>query len=91
MTTFEKPRDVVGGLLVVAIGGLFLLFGRELEVGTSFRMGPGYFPTILSWLMVAWARRWPAWPGARRTRRARSARCRGAAWCWSWAPRCSSG
>ena len=50
---FEKPRDVVGGLLVVAIGGLFLLFGRELEVGSSLRMGPGYFPTILSWLMVA--------------------------------------
>ena len=36
-----------------AIGALFLLFGRELEVGSSFRMGPGYFPTILSWLMVA--------------------------------------
>ena len=34
MTTFEKPRDVVGGLVVVGdLGGLFLLFGRELEVG----------------------------------------------------------
>ena len=52
MTTFEKPRDVVGGLAIVAIGGLFLVFGRELPVGTSFRMGPGYFPSILSWLMV---------------------------------------
>jgi hypothetical protein len=50
---FEKPRDVVGGLLIVAIGAGFLLFGRELPVGSSFRMGPGYFPTILSWLMVA--------------------------------------
>lgn len=50
---FEKPRDVVGGLVVVAIGGLFLLFGRELPVGSSLRMGPGYFPAILSWLMVA--------------------------------------
>ena len=53
-TTFEKPRDLVGGLVVVAIGGVFLLFGRELPVGSSFRMGPGYFPTILSWLMMAW-------------------------------------
>ena len=51
--SFEKPRDVVGGLVVVGIGSLFLLFGRELEVGSSFRMGPGYFPAILSWLMVA--------------------------------------
>ena len=30
---FEKPRDVVGGLLVVAIGAGFLLFGRELRGG----------------------------------------------------------
>lgn len=50
---FEKPRDVVGGLVVVGIGGLFLLFGRELPVGSSLRMGPGYFPMILSWLLVA--------------------------------------
>jgi hypothetical protein len=49
----EKPRDVVGGLLVVAIGAGFLLFGRELEMGSSFRMGPGYFPTLLGLLMVA--------------------------------------
>lgn len=48
----EKPRDVAGGLLVVAIGAGFFLFGRELELGSSFRMGPGYFPTILSGLMI---------------------------------------
>ncbi len=48
----EKPRDVVGGLLVVAIGAGFLLVGRDLEMGSSFRMGPGYFPTILSGLMM---------------------------------------
>jgi len=52
MSTMEKPRDVVGGLLVAGIGLGFLLFGRELEMGTSFRMGPGYFPTILSILMI---------------------------------------
>jgi di/tricarboxylate transporter len=49
----EKPRDVVGGLLTMAIGAGFLLVGQELEFGTSFRMGPGYFPTILSLLMIA--------------------------------------
>lgn len=48
----EKPRDVIGGFLVMAIGAAFFLFGRELEMGTSFRMGPGYFPTILSVLML---------------------------------------
>lgn len=48
----SKPRDVVGGVLVVAIGFGFFMFGRELEMGTSFRMGPGYFPTVLSFLMM---------------------------------------
>jgi hypothetical protein len=37
---------------VVAIGVGFLLVGQELEFGTSFRMGPGYFPTILAGLMM---------------------------------------
>jgi hypothetical protein len=48
----ERPRDVAGGLVVMAIGAGFFLFGRELELGTSFRMGPGYFPTVLSLLMI---------------------------------------
>jgi hypothetical protein len=52
MSTMEKPRDVIGGLLVMGVGAGFLWFGRELELGTSFRMGPGYFPTILSILMI---------------------------------------
>ena len=51
-TTFEKPRDVIGGALIMAIGGGFLLLGRGLEFGSSFRMGPGYFPTVLSVILV---------------------------------------
>jgi hypothetical protein len=49
----EKPRDVISGVVVMAIGAGFFLFGRELEMGSSVRMGPGYFPTILSILMIA--------------------------------------
>lgn len=48
-----KPRDVVGGVLVMAIGGGFLLLGTDLPTGTSRRMGAGYFPSMLSWLLVA--------------------------------------
>jgi putative tricarboxylic transport membrane protein len=48
----ERPRDVVGGLLVVALGAGFLLVGRELEFGTARNMGPGYFPTVLAGLLV---------------------------------------
>lgn len=50
--SLERPRDVFGGLLIAAIGVGFLAVGRELEMGSSFRMGPGYFPTILSGLLI---------------------------------------
>src|SRR5215211_1980060 len=46
-TVFEKPRDVVGGLEVVAIGAGFFAFGRELgalvvgEVEARRRVGLG--------------------------------------------------
>jgi hypothetical protein len=47
----EKPRDIAGGVLVMAIAVAFFVVGRELEVGSSFRMGPGYFPMVLSGIM----------------------------------------
>lgn len=50
--SLERPRDLAGGLLVMAIGAGFLLSGRTLTFGSSLRMGPGYFPTILSILMI---------------------------------------
>jgi Tripartite tricarboxylate transporter TctB family len=49
---FEKPRDVIGGGLIIAIGAGFLLLGRDLEMGTAFQMGPGYFPTVLSAILI---------------------------------------
>ena len=39
MILIQKPRDVIGGLVVIAIGAGFFLSGQELEMGTSFRMG----------------------------------------------------
>jgi len=48
----QRPRDIVGGLVIVAVGALFLLLGRGLEFGNSFQMGPGYFPSVLSVLTI---------------------------------------
>jgi len=48
----QRPRDIIGGLTIVAVGALFLLLGRDLEFGTSFKMGAGYFPTVLSVLIT---------------------------------------
>jgi hypothetical protein len=46
-------QDVIAGLMFVVIGAFFLWFGRGYEVGTSLRMGPGYLPNLLGWLLVA--------------------------------------
>lgn len=48
----RNPRDLLAGLVCIGIGLLFLFLGQELEFGTAFRMGPGYFPTVLSYLML---------------------------------------
>ena len=45
-------RQIVSGAIFVVIGSLFLIGTRELEIGTAFRMGPGYFPLVLSVLLV---------------------------------------
>ena len=46
-------RDIVAGLLFVGIGACALLAARGYPVGTAMRMGPGYFPVVLGWLLIA--------------------------------------
>jgi len=36
----------------VAVGASTLVITRDYGLGTAFRMGPGYFPTVLGWLLV---------------------------------------
>lgn len=52
MLKIRNGRDFVGGLTMILIALLFVWFGRELEVGNSFQMGPGYFPIMLSLLLM---------------------------------------
>ncbi len=37
---------------MICVGLVFIWFGQELEVGNSFQMGPGYFPIMLSLILV---------------------------------------
>src|SRR5262249_37545599 len=39
-------------LLLLAVAGVFAFGLRELPIGTAFRMGPGYFPMLLSGLLA---------------------------------------
>ena len=52
MTSMQRRRDVIGGLIVMTIGTGFLTVGSDLDMGSSFRMGPGYFPNVLSVVMI---------------------------------------
>jgi hypothetical protein len=40
-------RDIIGGLLLAAIGLYFLMGALDMRVGEARRMGPGYFPMVL--------------------------------------------
>jgi hypothetical protein len=53
MLKIRNGRDFLGGMTMIVAGLLFIWFGRELEVGNSFQMGPGYFPTMLSLILMA--------------------------------------
>ena len=52
MLRVRKPQDLGAGLLFIAFGAAGLWFGRDYAIGTAARMGPGYFPALLSWLLV---------------------------------------
>ena len=52
MLRIRSPQDLGAGLVFLAIGIAGLYFGRELAFGTSARMGPGYFPILLSGLII---------------------------------------
>lgn len=45
-------KDFWIGALYLAIGTLGLFIGRGYSFGTTARMGPGYFPLVVSGLLV---------------------------------------
>lgn len=49
-----KPNDgtdIAAGLVFMAVAGFFGWQGLGLDMGTTTRMGPGYFPMVLSGLL----------------------------------------
>jgi putative tricarboxylic transport membrane protein len=45
--------DVLSGLLFIAVAALGLWISRDYAVGTALRMGPGYVPRLLCWMLMA--------------------------------------
>jgi hypothetical protein len=53
MKNFSIDRtDALAGLVFILFGLVFGVKSLDLEMGTAFRMGPGYFPLVLSGLLV---------------------------------------
>lgn len=48
----KHPKDFYSGLMYTAVGAGAIVVARSYNMGTSVRMGPGYFPTILGGLLV---------------------------------------
>jgi Tripartite tricarboxylate transporter TctB family len=46
----KSKKDLYSGLMFIALGGFFALWAGNYPMGSSVRMGPAYFPTILGWL-----------------------------------------
>ena len=51
-TTPRDNTDLIAGIFLMATGVFFGWQAMGLELGTSLRMGPGYFPLVLSALLV---------------------------------------
>jgi Tripartite tricarboxylate transporter TctB family len=49
----RAEKDFWAGLLYVLLAAAFLWFGRDYKMGAAARMGPGYFPLTLGWILGA--------------------------------------
>ena len=52
MNGFLKNKDLLSGLMFIAIGVVFVVGAYNYQMGTAARMGPGYFPRILGAIMA---------------------------------------
>lgn len=48
----RNPKDFWTGALFMTLGGAAVLLARGYPFGTTFNMGPGYFPTVLGALLA---------------------------------------
>ncbi len=46
------PTNGACGAIFVATGAFFAIQALGLELGTTFRMGPGYFPLVLALVLI---------------------------------------
>ena len=47
----RNPRDFSAGAIYLALAIAVLWLGRDYQQGSSARMGPGYFPSVLGMIL----------------------------------------
>jgi hypothetical protein len=52
MSLVLRNKDFWSGAMLIAIGVAAIAIARGYPLGTSLRMGPGYFPTMLGGLLI---------------------------------------
>jgi hypothetical protein len=45
-------KDVLAGLLLMGVAALGLWLSRDYQIGTALRMGTGYVPRLLCWVLL---------------------------------------
>lgn len=50
---WRNNRDFFAGLLYIVVGALGMFIARDYPFGSALRMGPGYFPSVLGGMMIA--------------------------------------
>jgi hypothetical protein len=48
----RNNKDFWAGAMLIATGVAAVLIARDYPFGSAFRMGPGYFPTVLGGILV---------------------------------------
>lgn len=50
---WRNNRDFFAGLFFIVLGAIAMWMARDYPFGSALRMGPGYFPSVLGGIMVA--------------------------------------
>ena len=48
----RNAKDFWTGIIYIAVGAAAIVIGRDYGMGTAMKMGPAYFPVILSGLLI---------------------------------------
>ena len=52
MPALLTNKDFWGGVMLIAIGAAAMFIARDYPFGTALRMGTGYVPRLLCWLLL---------------------------------------